>query len=53
MAGEATEAVKVLKHVVRIEPAMPMNQKVLDFAISVANGAKPAPKNERELLDHL
>jgi predicted Zn-dependent protease len=53
LAGDAPGAVKALKHVVKIEPALPMNQKVLDFAIAVASGVKPIPRNERELSANL
>ena len=53
LAGDAAEAVNALKHVVRIEPALQMNKKALDYAIAVASGVKPAPRNEREFLANL
>ena len=49
MAGEANDAVQAFEHVVKLEPDLPANRRLLSFAVSVANGTKAAPRSLREL----
>jgi tetratricopeptide (TPR) repeat protein len=49
MSGQAQRSVKAFDNALTLEPGVPLNRKVRDLAVAVSKGAKPAPKNEREL----
>jgi tetratricopeptide (TPR) repeat protein len=49
MAGEAENAVRVFEHVIRLEPDVAVNRKLLALAQDVASGAKPVPRSEADI----
>lgn len=49
MAGEAEKAVSAFEQVVRLEPDIEINRRLLALAREVANGTKPVPRSEAEI----